>query len=193
MFNVKNKAMNYQLFEKLVSEITGEDITLWLSDTPTEKYRSYTRFNGDIQPGTIYGIMIDQRQYSSIDFDFKTTKKVDAFIKSFINKYVSRQVKIRNSFGFGDTTKEIEFKKLAERCDKRVTNACFYTTLYGIGCFALFYSELTLMKLTKPLRDYLETNNIEYSNEFSDAGWVYRFVINKDVEIHNKLLKEFTL
>ena len=75
----------------------------------------------------------------------------------------------------------------------RVSKYFFYTTLYGIGYFCIFMSKDTFDKTNKNLADYLKSKNIEFKNEFSDAGWVYRFVINKDVEIHNTLLDEFDL
>jgi hypothetical protein len=184
--------MESQIFEKLVSEITGENISLWLSDTPNEKYRSYKKFTGIIQPETKYGIIFNYSKTSFIEFDFKTTKNPETFIKSFINNYVARKVKTNNDYGFFEkTTKEKEFERLAKNCNERVTHAGFYTTLYGIGCFALFYSQKTLEKLTQPLRYYLDSKNISYTNEYSEAGWVYRFVINKDVKIHNDLLTNF--
>ena len=41
------------------------------------------------------------------------------------------------------------------------------------------------------LADYLKENNVQYRNEWSDAGWVYRFVIGNKVEVHNELLTKF--
>ena len=43
------------------------------------------------------------------------------------------------------------------------------------------------------LAKYLESEGIKYYNEYSDAGWAYRFVINKDVNLHNDLLENFNL
>ena len=43
------------------------------------------------------------------------------------------------------------------------------------------------------LKNYLDSLKISFKNEFSEAGWVYRFVINKDVKIHNNLLNNFNI
>jgi hypothetical protein len=66
----------------------------------------------------------------------------------------------------------------------------FYTTLYGIWFWALFSSKQDV-KVAKELHEYLKGKSIQFKNEWSDAGWVYRFVINSGVEIHNQLLLNF--
>ena len=54
----------------------------------------------------------------------------------------------------------------------------------------LFDSDEAIADVRKKLGGYLKSKNIDFRNEFSDARWVYRFVINKDVCVHNKLLRE---
>jgi len=41
------------------------------------------------------------------------------------------------------------------------------------------------------LADYLKYKNIQYRNEWSDAGWVYRFVLKTSLEQANELLTNF--
>jgi hypothetical protein len=60
--------------------------------------------------------------------------------------------------------------------------------LYGIGWFCFLSSQSAFTKTNKILINYLTEKNIEFKNEFSQAGWVYRFVINKDINTHNELL-----
>ena len=57
--------------------------------------------------------------------------------------------------------------------------------------FAFFTKDIAIA--TAKLAKYLKENNISYSNEYSDAGWAYRFVISKKVEEHNELLKNFVI
>lgn len=56
-----------------------------------------------------------------------------------------------------------------------------------------FFSQSYIDKVTKPLAEYLKSKKINFYNEFSDAGWAYRFVINKDLNVHNELLNNFEM
>jgi hypothetical protein len=77
--------------------------------------------------------------------------------------------------------------------DNRVYKHLFYTTLYGIGMFAFFTSENSLKKVNETLGGYLTSLGITYHNEFSEAGWAYRFVIGKSVTEHNEILEKFEI
>lgn len=61
-----------------------------------------------------------------------------------------------------------------------------YPTSYGIGVSVLFFS-----RHDKPaidgLKDILNKTGIKYSNEYSDAHWVYRFKISKSKENIEKI------
>lgn len=61
-----------------------------------------------------------------------------------------------------------------------------YPTTYGIGIFVLFCRKTeSIAKITAKL----ESLGIEYRNEYSDAGWVYRFRISQSKENINKINK----
>jgi hypothetical protein len=182
--------MNNLQFQKLAYEITRKNIVLYRYINNFEKYKGMIPITGDLQPSTSYGVSVD----GSIDYFFKTTKKPETFFKSFINQHI-RKYDMKQptwgensdgSFGFIYPKKEEVIKKYTT---DRVSKYHYYTTLYGIGMFAFFTKDI--VKATVKLAKYLESKGVKYYNEFSDRGWAYRFVINKDVETHNELLNDF--
>jgi len=171
-------------------DMFGEDITIHLQTTPGKWYeRKYQRANGLILD-TVYGIAIE----NTIEFDFKTGKNEDTILKTFctqwINKFECRQLVIKDGKFCNQDKKEV-IKRL--QTSDRVEKFNFYTTLYGIGYFCYFTGQKSFEQTNKILGDYLKSKGIEFKNEFSEAGWVYRFLINKDVKIHNSLLEGLTI
>lgn len=63
-----------------------------------------------------------------------------------------------------------------------------YPTSYGIGFFVLFNFRNENTKIKECIDSILNERNIEYRNEFSDAGWVFRYRISKSKENISKLL-----
>jgi hypothetical protein len=59
------------------------------------------------------------------------------------------------------------------------------------------YDELTIKEKNEMLKtvllkvEYLKTKNIPFRNEYSNAMWVFRFVINVSKEIHKSILSDF--
>ena len=55
-----------------------------------------------------------------------------------------------------------------------------YPTTYGIGIWVIFnsFAKEEINKVTKILND----RGIEYYNEYSEAGWVYRYKVSKKAE-----------
>lgn len=174
-------------FLNFVNDFTGKKIKL-LKPENNLKYAAYYPYNGNIEPLTKYGVFFDGR----IVFDFVTGKNEDNFFKTFvtqyINKYQCKQMIFENGELIYPTKNQcIEKIKNADRVNKNY----FYTTLYGIGVFCYFMRQSTLISYSNVLSKYLESNKITFKNEFSEAGWVYRFVIKKDVETHNEILTNF--
>jgi len=185
--------MKTDQIKKVIRELFNVNIEIYLQTVPGKWYESkYELFNGKIQTNTIYGIMVDGN--TSIDYDFKSGKKEDNILKTFvtqyINKYECHQLVIKDG-AFQKQNKKEVIAKLKN--SDRVCKSFFYTTLYGIGYLCLFMSLNSMKTLNKGLSEYLKSKKIGYSNEFSDAGWVYRFVINQDVKIHNQLLTDFNI
>ena len=66
----------------------------------------------------------------------------------------------------------------------------FYETNYGIGIFVLFSGRYEIAAIEK-MAAYLKSKNIPFTNEYSNAMWVYRFVLNINKDIHTTLLNSF--
>jgi len=177
----------------LTRDIFEVGIKIYLQTVPGKWWESeYEEAKEPIKTNSIYGICVDGS--TSIDYDFKTGKKEDnilkTFISQFISKYQCKQFIIKNNNFVYPTKKEV-INSLKN--SNRVSKYYFYTTLYGIGYFCIFMSTDKFNETNKLLSTYLKSKNILFTNEYSDANWVYRFVINKDVSIHNELLNNFKL
>jgi len=75
------------------------------------------------------------------------------------------------------------FKKLLLKIG--FNNINVYPTTYGIGIFIPYTRGVKNYKET--INNLLESLGIEYSNEYSDAGWVYRYKISKKQSNINKI------
>ena len=188
---------NKKEFELLLNEIlvnAGIDrpfkILLLKNQDAVKWYeKNYTNDFIEITENTKYGIKYD----GLIQFDFKTGK-IDNLLKSFLLQFTSKFTEYRLIDGYCKTVsikKEI-LNKIIESNKNRVYNGLFYTTLYGIGFWAIFSTKQDA-EVAKELSKYLQANNVDYKNQWSDAGWVYRFLINKKVEFHNELLNNFKI
>lgn len=62
-----------------------------------------------------------------------------------------------------------------------------YPTSYGIGVFVAFGLRDRIKNIKDDIHGVLNKFNIEYKNERSDAGYVFRFRISKKAENINKL------
>lgn len=189
---------NKEEFEELINDIlhkAGYDVVihlLLLIDQTATKWweKKYTKEFEDITENTKYGIFYSNSSY--VEFDFKTGK-IDNLLKSFITQFSTKYRYLqedKNGHWNYVTDKEKVQKTIIEKNQDRVSKGLFYTTLYGIGFWAIFCSKQDV-EVAKMLADYLKSKGVIYSNEWSDAGWVYRFVIGKEIELHNLLLKEF--
>jgi hypothetical protein len=67
----------------------------------------------------------------------------------------------------------------------------FYSTQYGIGTFVLFATRYVQQSINA-MAAYLKSQNIAFSNEYSDAQWVLRFKINASKPIHEGILTAFS-
>jgi hypothetical protein len=78
------------------------------------------------------------------------------------------------------------FKKLlASKGYKNSINV--YPTSYGIGVFVAMSYRNQTEEIKQNINELLETYRIDYTNESSDAGWVFRYKISKKKENIEKL------
>jgi len=67
----------------------------------------------------------------------------------------------------------------------------FYPTEYGVGIFC-FWATDAVKKAINTMAEYLKNKSIPYSNEFSDARWVFRFKLGISKEAHTNILNQLT-
>lgn len=92
---------------------------------------------------------------------FKTPKAKEVTLDYIMNK----------------VNEESIYRNLSNLFSKLCKNIPVYPTTYGIGIDAFYNREMR--KEIKMVEDKLNELGIEYRNEFSEAGYVYRFVISK--------------
>ncbi len=185
---------NKTKFETLINEIfTNAGIKDNISFRLIEDQNSKAYYNNNIDfsdftENTKYAVIYDGYN----QFTLKVGK-VENLLKTFITQYCSRLTAYRQGedgyWGTVSIKKEV-FAKIVNANQDRVYKGLFYTTLYGIGFWAIFSTKKDI-ETAGSLANYLKSNAVEYKNEWSDAGWVYRFKINKDVITHNHLLTQF--
>lgn len=187
--------MQVRKFEKLVSEIVGQKIELFeLLDQNAKKWyeQKYNKCTNEseIKLNFIYGVCIDSS--SIIEFNFKVGKTIELLLKTFITQYTTKVSQYGMIDGsFTKLTKEQKLKKILDKNKDRVYFGLFYTTLYGIGLWDFFNSKQTHETLTNKMNEFLKSEKIHYNNEYSEAGWVYRYKFNLDIGKTNELLKKF--
>ena len=180
------KSMIWDLFENSIEIFEQTNAGKWYE----KKYQK----TDTILPQKVYGIKVENGGY--IEFDFVSPKNEESILKSFLNQYISKYQSKLPMIEDGkilDLSPKEKKQKILEKIKNsdRVENWVFYTTLYGIGTFCFFMSPQTLKQVHIKMASFLNQNNIEFKNEFSDAGWVYRFLINKPIDVHNQLLSNF--
>jgi hypothetical protein len=67
----------------------------------------------------------------------------------------------------------------------------FYNTEYGIGIFC-FWMTAGVNSAINAMSKHLKALSIPFTNEFSDARWVYRFKIGLTKENHLSIINELT-
>jgi hypothetical protein len=126
------------------------------------------RGDGNLESCTscqILGFDKDTGKYVCIKFNAPKNKEI---IPTYLFDKVAKSM-----------NKENTYKNLRRVFEKMLPSYAFYATSYGVGMDALFKSHETVIQAAQGLCDFLDKNGIEYKNEYSDAAWVYRFVISK--------------
>lgn len=106
-------------------------------------------------------------QYTLVSFDpfyIHTFKMVKKFSISLVMDRLNKKLNYNS----------IDWRKIFKPL--QLSNIGFYTTSYGIGVEVIFGSR---RETINKIETYLTGLGIEYTNEYSDARWVYRFNISK--------------
>lgn len=177
-------------FLQFVKDLTKEnDINILLQTAGGKWYqRKYTNDFGKIEVNKVYGISFG----NCIMFDFKTTKNIDSVFKSFVNQYISKYMTSQMGIFDGEFRKYTKIECLNElkQSFTRISKVYFYSTCYGIGWFCFLSNDKQFNEVNLILENHLKNLNISFKNEFSEAGWVYRFLISKDLNYNSYLLNE---
>lgn len=176
--------------ENFASDIVGKRVQI-LKPEDNSKFATYKNNFSEIEPEQKYGVYFD----GLIVYDFKTGKTEDNFYKSFVTQFINKCAIKQQQFIDGEIrtpSKDEVVYRLKSRSNK-VKKYYFYTTLYGIGYFCFFMQKDVFEDTNNKVGKYLKSKGIKFTNEFSEAGWVYRFVIKESQEKHNDLLENFEI
>lgn len=67
----------------------------------------------------------------------------------------------------------------------------FYNTEYGIGIFC-FWATAGVNNAINAMKNHLQKLSIPFTNEFSDARWVYRFKLGLTKESHLSIINQLS-
>jgi hypothetical protein len=203
--------MKTENFTKLINLLTNRDFTLATTDAEIETNKEYT----------IYRLLPISKSKISFKWKTPTNEEnfIRSFITAFTTKYREPRPKSYDytyggkEYRWADMTdeqKEFAYyhhasnmyskKQLLEMIEDNFSREeikgdfCkygFYPTMYGVGIFAFWTTKATIYAIDQ-MKKYLSEQGIIFSNEFSDAKWVYRFKINASKPIHMNLLHNFS-
>ena len=188
--------MKLEDFERLVSDITECKVKLFLLTNQNAKkwYEQEFKRATSIELNTIYGVVTDDG--SMIDFNFKTGKNEDSLLRTFLTQYTQKVKQYELIDGeIVELNKKQKLDKIitSNKNSDRVHKGLFYTTLYGIGMFDFLNSQLVHNILHKKIDEFLKSNGVNYTNEYSDAAWVFRYKFEMPIEKTNDLLNKFKM
>lgn len=204
--------MNVENFTQLIRSITNRDFVI------SSAY-FYDEFPDELEMETEYMIYRELPiTKKKVRFIWKTPKSADNFLRSFITAYTSkyREPNPNSNYykdkwhKYSDTDIERAYftslghmmyskQELMQQIEENFHNKSitenlirygFYNTEYGIGIFIVF-NTVWVDKSVEKMKEYLDSKGIPYRNEFSDARWVYRFVLNLDKNKHGRILNDF--
>lgn len=176
-------------FNKLIQTITNKrDIELLiLEDQNAKKWydKTYNDRFEIIKENTTYCIYDGY-----VLFDFKVGK-LDSLLKTFVTQYISKYL-IKTPLVLdgiiSERTKETCLKELQHNSSRLSYGLC-YSTNYGIGLWQILIPQSTLISMKQNINSLLESKGIKYKNETSEAGWVFRYLIDGSYLDHNVLIE----
>ncbi len=186
--------MKISELNETLSSLFDENIRLLeLKDQTAKKWydQSFIKpVNEDFQTGLIYGVSID----NMIEFNF-SVKNIDNLFKSFFNSFISKCQMKRLNFETGKNYTREEAQKLVTSGFEtaRLSKGIMYSTNYGIGVWFIFMPLQWIETTSKAIIARLKELNISYTNEFSDARWVFRFVFDGNYIDHNKIIESIEI
>lgn len=204
--------MKTENFVKLIQAITGRDFEIKTADLEILPEKEYYVFRTLPITGRVVGF-----NWKTAKTDEKLLK---GFITTFCSKYKEPNPRAydysaktygekykwenkseyerecayyhhsSNMFSKESLMQQIEANFNLPEIENTMKRYGFYPTEYGIGIFVLFNTDY-VKKACNSMAKYLQGNNVPYTNEFSEAGWVLRFKIGISKPSHEKLLGSF--
>ena len=132
-----------------------------------------------------WGLWYDSTEVYIKFGDIFTKRKVaKSFVvtEEWVAKVIEKEQKAYSG-KYGQFAIDIQ-KMVSSKFDKSILG-WVYPTTYGIGVWVFFNWDKD--ECIRRVREVLDGMNVEYSNEFSDAHYVYRFKISKKTSNRSKV------
>lgn len=201
--------MKVDNFQNLIQLVTGRDFTINTKDVDIQFEKEYTIFRK--LPITDRTILFTWKTPKAED------KMLRSFITAFTSKYREPDPKTYD-YNYGGkeykweekTEQEKEYcyshhathmynkEELLKQVENNFTNPAicsglirygFYETHYGIGIFCFWMTD-GVQRAINTMKSHLTSLSIPYSNEFSDAKWVFRFKLGISKETHLSIINQ---
>ena len=196
-------------FQNLIQLITGRDFIIKTDDSEIQFEKEYY----------IYRILpVSQRAVSFMWKTPKADEKMlRSFITAFTSKYrepnpanyktcspyfspswdemtAEKQEfayyhHASNMYSKTDLLKQVENNFANDGIATGLIRYGFYNTEYGIGIFCFWMTD-GVNSAIKAMANHLQKLSIPFTNEFSDARWVYRFKLGLTKESHLQLINQ---
>ncbi len=202
--------MNTQNFQNLIQLVTGRDFLIKTNDTELQFEKEYCIYR--ILPVSGRSVHFFWKTPKSDE------KMLRSFITSFASKYREpnpanyktcapyfspswdEMTTEKQEFAYlhhssNMYSKEMLLKQIEDNFSKESIAAGlirygFYPTEYGVGIFC-FWMTSAVNNAINAMANHLQKLSIPFSNEFSDARWVYRFKLGISKEVHTNILQQF--
>ena len=203
--------MNTLNFQNLIKLITGREFIIKTTDTELQFEAEYY----------IYRVLpVSQREISFMWKTPKADEKMlRSFITAFTSKYrepnpasyttcapyfspswdemtAEKQEfayyhHSSNMYSKAALLKQVEDNFNNEAIATGLVRYGFYNTEYGIGIFC-FWMTAGVDKAINAMKAHLQKLSIPFTNEFSDARWVFRFKIGLSKESHLSIINQLS-
>lgn len=201
--------MQTENFKNLIQLITGRDFSINTQDEEIQFEKEYSIYR--VLPITGRHIYFSWKTPKAED------KMLRSFITTFTSKYREPNPKnyttcapyfspswdemppenkefaychhASNMYSKEDLLSQIEANFSKDGITNGLLRYGFYETLYGIGIFCFWMTNGVQAAINK-MNEHLNNLSIPYSNEFSDARWVYRFKIGLSKQTHLQILSQ---
>ena len=135
----------------------------------SESYKDWIAKGNKIEDALWVQVLGWDENDNYVSFGFKPPKNKEVTFDYLMGKLEAYLGKESSWVNLRDT-----FEKLLPNLGGR-----FHVTSYGVAFDTFLLSHEKVMKWTDELKQWLKDKGIEFTNEYSDAAWVYRFRIGR--------------